>query len=210
MFLACGAQELGSELKVRNGDPLPNNYDLVVKAVKADGTACVVTALDDYHLITAASCLTGDASEWTINGVPLKSIEIDAGYTPDQPSIDLARITTIKPVVAPWYASTLAGYLPYRVEGLAVGYGQELNTANGDRNTGRMTFRGYTCIYDKATDECAWRGMLWTAGVKDQMVCKGDEGSPIFVNGKLAGVLSFTHWSTECIDVQHAHYTSVK
>jgi hypothetical protein len=213
LFMCACGQSNNSELKIRNGDPLPDKYENVMKMTSASGRSCVGTAIDDHHLLTAASCL-GSETEWTVDNsgtkVSVKSIKIHAGYKPTRLyTIDVATLTTATPVKAPWYPTIVQTNLPCHTEGLAVGFGEELNTAHGQRNTGRIVLGNYFYLYDASTQQRIPNGMVFFSGPKRQMVCQGDEGGPVFVDGKIAGILSALH-CINCRCINQAPYVALK
>jgi hypothetical protein len=145
--------------------------------------------------------------------IPVKSVKVYSGYTTAvQYSVDVAVVTTTKPLKASWFASIAKDQTPCGSEVLAVGFGRESNNAAGSRNTGRLVVSGAYQIYDAKQHAMILNGVTAYAGAKDQMVCHGDEGGPIFYRGKLAGVLSIIshHVPYSCEDVTHAHYVSLR
>jgi hypothetical protein len=195
---SCSDSNNEKTIQVRNGDLIPNNYPNVVKILHPDGRWCVGTAIDSKNLLTSASCVGGwegrsRIGEWYIGFPPnpIKSIDIDAGYTSFEPSIDLARLTLTNHFQASWYASIHTEDLPVGKSGMVVGYGWSSNNSAGIKNIGWMRLDSISCILDKSLGYCVNRGLVFKGGSKNQLACEGDWGAPIFIDGKVAGIMSF-------------------
>lgn len=195
LALASCGHESTSSTKVRGGDHLENHrFPAIGKLVNENSKVCTATAVDPWHIVTSATCLRGDPSAFTFiaQGVnyAVASIKYHPGYDERDPerSVNMASAKLGKALVVRWYPSPATESPNRCTEGLAVGFGEELNEQDG-HNTGRLRLKSLYAI--KNGDGWDLGGLLFGIGPKGQMTCDADEGGPVFdPDGKLAGVLS--------------------
>lgn len=192
---ACGGSPTTSSTKARGGDHLEEHrFPAVGKLVSMSGKVCTATAVDGWHVVTTATCLQGIPQDFAFvaRGVShaVASISYHTGWDQRIPerSVNMAVAKLGHAVAARWFPS-LAPTLPDRcAEGLAVGFGEELNEQEG-HNTGRLKFESLYSV--KNGDRWELGGLVYGSGPKGQMACDADEGGPVFGDdGKVVGVLS--------------------
>lgn len=188
VLLSCGA-ESNSTLSANPPDPLdPEKFPAVFQIVSPEGR-CVVTATDNYKSVTSATC-AAKSSTWTAmwmeQAISVREVRVHPGFDPANPdySIDVATIVLSTPIEASWYASLYDGRHYVCQEGLSVSV-----AADGSKHTSRMCFGSFVPLFDQG-ELRRFGGLSYMPGRRGQIAGAGDEGSPVFINGKLGGVMT--------------------
>lgn len=129
--------------------------------------------------------------------------------------IDMSLIRLSQPLVGDCetLAQPYTGAIPVGQSMQAVGYGLIVGKTYGTEMKGNLIFSGYVDTTIPATGEKISEGSLYFSNsVTATSTCAGDSGSPIYADGKIAGVLSggaYLFGISACATAVSSIYTSV-
>ena len=205
----CAIAGIASAHVIHNGTPenRPEYAGVGQILPSATHSRCTATLISRNAILTAAQCF----QDPSLNPRYEFALDVDhraevtgflfhpeyLGDFGSNPSFDIALAVLDKTKRKHWDALPRAALrttlLPTDTDALAIGFGDTANGAGaGERQSGVLRVTGYVDGADNFGNSIprAFVEVIPISGL-DQMICPGDMGGPLYVDGEVAGIASF-------------------